>query len=151
MNNSKTDGQNQVVERIRWLSIGLLLKVLTFFLKRQGKKDPWLGRALKEFEGVYKFESGDKKFCQYLVLDKGKISVSRGFSGEPDFKFTLYEPARMKLRARQEMVLEIVIGNKIGQSGNLYYLYQFGFIMSLLDRSFRKKKFKRGAQIEQTG
>jgi hypothetical protein len=138
----------EMKERFSWLSLGLGLKGLAKILMRQGKKEPWLGRALQEFNGVYKFESGDKGFSRFLVFRDGKVSAPKNFSGEHDFLFTLYDVSRMKLgRKSSDMVLEIVIGNKIGQSGNLYYLYRFGFIMSLLDRSFRRKKIKRSSQV----
>jgi len=142
---------NHQVEWMRWTAIGGGLKILAFFLMRQGKKEALLGRALAEFEGVYKFESGDKKFSRYLVLKNGKVMAKKKYEGEHNFLFTLYEPAKMRLRARQEMVLEIIIGNKIGQSGNLYYLYQFGFLISLLDRSFKRKKMSRSLQVERAG
>ncbi len=135
-------------EWLSWFSLGLGLKGLARILMRQGRKEPWLGRALQEFDGVYKFESGDQRFSRFLVFQDGKVSAPKDFSGEHDFLFTLYDVSRMKLgRRSSDMVLEIVIGNKIGQSGNLYYIYRLGFIMSLLDRSFRRKQIKRSSQV----
>ena len=54
-----------------------------------------------------------------------------------NFTFTLYNPSDISLRVRPEHVLEVLIANKIGQSGDLHYLYQFGFIMSLFRRTTR--------------
>ncbi len=144
MINPQAGRQKAAVEWMRWIAIGFGLKALAFFLKRQGKKDPLLGRALAEFNGVYRFESGDRRFARYLVLEGGKVFAGKNRAGEPDFKLTIFDPSKLSLRGRQEMVLEIIIGNKIGQTGNLFYLYQFGFILSLLDRSFKRKKSKRG-------
>jgi len=132
--------RDNLLEWLRWQGIGLGLKILAFLMRWRGKKDEWLARALRELEGVYRFESGDKKFCRYFILKKGRVFVEKSWSEKPDFTLTLYEPSKLRFRARQMMILEIIFGNKIGQSGNLFYIYQFGFIMSLLERSFRKKK-----------
>jgi len=148
MENEKGDlaktGKIPLRERLRWISIEMGLRTLSYSLKHQARKDEWLSRALKEFEGVYRFESGDKRLYRYLILKDGRVFVQKEFKAKPDFLFTLYQPDKLKLRGRGDSVLEIVIGNKIGQSGNLYYLYQFAFIISLLERSLRRKKFKQG-------
>jgi hypothetical protein len=139
MNMPESNKSLAVKERIRWALIGSGLRVLAILLMRTGRKDPWLDRALKELKGIYRFESADARFFRLLVLKEGKVKMARNLPDEADFTFTIYEPSALGLRTRPENILEVVIGNKIGQSGNIYHLYQFGFIMSLLERNLRRR------------
>jgi len=129
--------------RAEWAMIGLALRALAILLMRTGKKDRMLGRALKEFDGTYRFENGDGKAFRYLIFQKGKVKVYRNWPGPADFSFILYEPAAFYLRIKPEHILETVISGKIAQTGNTYYMYQFGFIMSLLQRYFQMKKLQK--------
>lgn len=125
-------------ERLRWRAIGSGLRALAAALKFAGRRDPWLGRALAQFQGVYRFENADGSLFQYLVFSgRGQVQALRDFYGAAHFTFTIYKPHELA-RASREGVLAVVIGNKIGQTGNLYYLYQFGFVMSLLDQWVRR-------------
>jgi hypothetical protein len=133
-------------EKLLWGSIGIGLKTLAITLQRTSKKDKMLNRALDEFTGVYKFENRDGSQYRYLVFrGRGKVASPKKWNGEVDFTLTLRDPKAFNRRSRAENVLETVIANKIGQSGNMYYIYQFGFTMSLLERYFRSKR-KSGAK-----
>ena len=131
-------------EHLRWAGIGTGLKTLALLLNRKGPKDPWLKRALGQFEGVYRFESTGGEHYHHIVFQAGRVFATKNSSAPPNFTFTLHRPEDLSLRVKSENVLEIVIANKIGQSGNLYYLYQFGFIMSLLRRSLGSRKRRKG-------
>jgi hypothetical protein len=131
-------------EHLRWSGIGAGLRTLVLLLNRSRKKDEWLERALSEFEGVYRFESHGGEHFHHLVFADGRVFAARKWSAAPNFTFTLHRPEDLSLRVAPENVLEVVIANKIGQSGNLYYLYQFGFIMSLLRRSLGSRKRRKG-------
>ena len=127
-------------EMAGWTAIGLGLKGLAAMLMRIGRKDPLMGQALHILDGIYRFENKDGKFYRYLVFENGKVKVPRDWAGPANFTFTLREPAASYLRTKPEDILQIVIGNKIAQSGNTYFLFQFGFIMSLMERYFKMKK-----------
>ena len=135
-------------ERIRWYSLGRGLRVLAFALKRSKKKDPMLERALNSFNGIYRFENGPKTLQWNLVLKNGGIKIERECDQPADFTFTLNQPRDLSMRVKPEHILEVLISNKIGQAGDLYYLYQFGFIMSLLRRAMTPKRFNRSVPIE---
>lgn len=132
-----------LMERFRWQLLGRGLKGLAFALKRGRKKDPMLERALMEFEGVYRFENRSKILQWHIVLKKGAVKIEREWAGPVNFTFTLNQPRDLSIRVRPEHVLEVLIANKIGQNGDLYYLYQFGFILSLLRRALTPKRFAR--------
>jgi len=130
-------------EMAGWTAIGLGLKGLAVMLMRIGRKDPLMGQALHTLDGTYRFENKDGKFYRYLVFENGKVKAPRNWAGPANFTFTLREPAASYLRTRPENILQIVIGNKIAQSGNTYFLFQFGFIMSLMEQYFKRKKVKK--------
>jgi len=134
--------------RIRWYSFGWGLWLLAFALRRAKKKDPMLERALDSFNGVYRFENGPKTLQWYLVLKNGEVKLERECDQPPNFTFSLNHPKDLSLRVRQEHILEVLISNKIGQAGDLYYLYQLGFIISLLRRAMTPKRFARSVPIE---
>ncbi len=133
-------------ERAAWALIGVGLRGLAAGIMNIGKKDPLIGRALKEFDGIYRIENADGKLFHFLVFQNGKAKVPRNWVGPADFTFTLYEPPAFYLRTKPEDLLKMAISNKIGQKGNLYYLFQFGFIMSLVERYFKMKKLRGNPQ-----
>lgn len=135
-------------DKANWALIGMGLRGLTFLLMWIGKKDPWLGRALKELDGIYRFENGDGKFFRFLVFQRGKVGVPHNWVGSADFTFTLYEPPAYYLKIKPEHMFKIVWENKIAQTGNTYYLFQFGFIISLVERYFKMKKLRGKAKAE---
>lgn len=134
---------NNFKERAGWTAIGFGLRALAAMLNRIGKKDPLLKRALEQFDGTYRFRNGDGALSRNLVFGNGKVKAVAGSDGEPDFTFTLYEPPAYYLKTRPDRVLELVIGNRIAHAGDMYYLYQFGFIVSLMDNYYRSKKAKK--------
>jgi hypothetical protein len=126
-----------LAKRLRFRAVGQGLKLLAWSINRARSKDPWLERALDQFHGVWRFESGDHILAWHLVLEGGKFAAVKDPGKPANFTFTLYNPSDISLRVRPEHVLEVLIANKIGQSGDLHYLYQFGFIMSLFRRTTR--------------
>lgn len=86
------------------------------------------GRALREYHGVYRFESDSGVPARHLVLG-GKAFVCKKRPPEGHLTFTLHQPEALSFRSRPDQLLEIVIGNKIGQRGNTHYLYQRGFVL----------------------
>jgi len=134
--------------RVRFAMIGSGLKLLARSLNKSLGKDPWFDRALGQFDGVWRFESGDRKVAWHLVLQNGRFKVSRDWPVPANFTFTLFSPSDLSIRVRPEHILEVIIANKIGQSGDLYYLYQFGFIMSLFRRIVTSKFLTRTAPAE---
>lgn len=135
-------------DKANWALIGMGLRGLAFLLMWIGKKDPWLGRALKELDGIYRFENADGKFIRFLVFQGGKVGVPRNWVGPADFTFTFYEPPAYYLKIKPEHIFKTVFENKIAQAGNTYYLFQFGFIMSLVERYFKTKKLRGIAKAE---
>ena len=142
MSSAQNYNDSNFREKAGWAAIGLGLRGLALLLIRIGKKDLWMSRALKELDGIYRFENKDGSLFRYLVFNGGKVKVPRNWIGPADFTFTLRERAAFYLRIKPEHILEIVIGNKVTQSGNTYFLFQFGFIMSLMERYFKMKKLK---------
>jgi len=126
-------------ERAEWLAIGAGLKGLSRLLMYLAGKDPWIGRAVKEFDGVYRFENAVGNHSRYMVFSNGKVKAPGKWKDEADFTFTLYESISYYRRAKAEDLLEMAIANKIGQTGNSHYLFQFGFVMSLVERYFKRK------------
>jgi hypothetical protein len=128
-------------DKLRWDAVGYGLKGLSSVLMRTARKDARLKRALNDFDGVYRFENRDGSLYRFLIFrGNGKVAASRKWAGDPDFTLTLRDPRAFGLKTRPENVLEAVIANKVGQAGKMYYLYQFGFVMSLLERYFRSKR-----------
>jgi len=133
-------------EKVSWVLIGTALKGLAALLMNIGKKDPWMGRAIREFDGIYRFQNTDGKYFHYLVFHGGKVKVPRNWIGPADFTFTLHELPMYYLNSKPEHLLKMVFANKMGQTGNIYYLSQFGFVMSLVERYYREKKLKKKAR-----
>jgi hypothetical protein len=136
----------KIIDRLRWAGLGLGLRVLAFSLMRTARKDAWLDRAIKELDGVFRFRSGDRIFSRHLVFRDGRVFVKKDWDGDADFTFTIYDFSGLALNTKTENILDVIIGNKVGQSGNMYYLFQFGFVTSLLERAvkypaLRKKTF----------
>lgn len=150
MSNPEKISKNFLKEWLNWQAMGLGLRILAFSLRRQGKKDRWLARALKELNGVYCFESHRGNFSCYLVFGSGTVKFYPRWSGSVNFTFTFFQPAIFEMGFKSGNPLKVVIENKLSQSGDLYYLYQFGFLMSLLERSFRKDKSGIGRNFEST-
>ncbi len=130
-------------ERLRWSAIGLGLKVLARVLIHAAKRDEWMGRAVTTCDGVYRFENGPGNLHCFLVFQNGRVLAAREWPQKAHATFTIYDFSAFGLGTRADTVLETVIGNKVGQSGNLYYVFQFGFIMSLLERYFTARKHQR--------
>ena len=130
-------------ERLRWSAIGLGLKVLARVLMHVAKRDEWMGRAVATCDGIYRFENGPGNLHCFLVFQNGRILAAREWPQPAHATFTIYNPSAFGLNLRAEGILETVIGNKVGQSGNLYYMFQFGFIMSLIERYFTARKRQR--------
>jgi len=141
---------HRLKERLRWAGIGIGLKVLALVLRRTARKDDWLGRALDQAVGVYRFEDGSGALFRHLIFQNGRVKAQRDWPQPADFTLTLYQPSALGIGTKPESVLEVVIGNKVGQSGNLYYIYQFGFILSLLERYFTARRLKRKAATAKT-
>lgn len=134
-------------EKAMWASLGLGFRALTGVLMRAGKHDPMMSRALDEFTGVYRFENADATIAKYIVFEgRGKVRSLSQRDGEhrnpPDMTFTLRDPKAFR-GTKSEDVLKMVIADKVGQTGNMYYLFQFGFIMSLLENYYRNKRSKK--------
>lgn len=119
-----------------WQGIGLGLTLLALALRHFSRRDDWLRRALADFDAVFRFESGDAARSRYLRFDRGRVTAPARPPRIPDFTFTIYHPEKFKPRGPGG-VLEVVISNQVGQTGNLMYVYRFGFIMSLLRRRLR--------------
>lgn len=131
------DSRPSLLKRLRFRAVAQGLKVLAWSVNRARTRDPWLSRALNRFDGVWRFESGDGKLAWHLVLENGRLAAVKDPRRPANFTFTLYNPSDISLRVKPEHILEVLIANKVGQSGDLYYLYQFGFIMSLFRRATR--------------
>jgi len=130
----------EFTDKMRWTALGYALKALAVALTRIAGKDARLARALNEFDGVYRFENRDGALYRYLIFrGNGKVAVTKRWCGDPDFILTLRDPRAFGVRTRPENVLEALIANKVGQEGKMHYLYQFGFVMSLLEGYFRSK------------
>jgi hypothetical protein len=134
---------HRLIEHLRWTAIGLGLKVLARVLMHAAKRDAWMGRAVATCDGVYRFENGPGNLHCFLVFQQGRVLAPREWRDKAHVTFTIYDFSAFGLRTRADNLLETVIGNKVGQSGNLYYLFQFGFIMSLLERYFTARKRQR--------
>ncbi len=131
--------RSSVPEKIFRASLGPGLRGLALMLNRTARKDPMLGRSLNELKGAYRFQNGDGSFKRHILIGGGKARMVKDLDQEPNFTFTIRDPSGFNLRSRADNVLDLIVSNKVGQSGNLYYLFQFGFIMSLMERSIRKR------------
>jgi len=123
-------------EKLRWGAIGAGLQVLASVLMWASRRDALLGRAIRECRGTYRFESRAGDQARHLVFAGGKVSARKKRPEAVHFTFTLRQPDAFSFSSRPDQLLEILIGNKIVQTGNLYYVYQLGFILSLLERYF---------------
>ena len=119
-----------------WFGIGRGVSVLAFLLGRRSKKDEWLRRAMADFDSVIRFQNGDGSRGCCIVFERGRARALASPPRPPDFTLTLYHPERLRFKG-PEAAVDVMITNSIGQVGNLYHLYRFGFIASLLARRAR--------------
>lgn len=136
--------QEKLAKEIAWLLTGWGLKGLASALRKAARRDPRLARALEKFTGIYRFEDADSKHARYLAFrGRGRVNAMSNCSCEPDFTITIRKPSAFRRRMKPESTLEMVITNSVGQNGDTYYLYQFGFVMSLLENYFRQNRGKK--------
>lgn len=132
--------QKGIPTDIMWSLTGWGLKGLASTLKKASRSDPLIAKALENFTGIYRFENADGSRARYLAFrGQGRVSAMKHCSCEPDFTITIRRPSAFRQRMKPESTLEMVITNSVGQCGDTYYLYQFGFVMSLLENYFRQK------------
>lgn len=133
--------QKGISNDIIWSLTGWGLKGLASALTRASKSDPLIAKALENFTGIYRFEDAQGGHARYLAFrGDGKVSAMKHCSCEPDFTITIRKPSAFRRRMKPESTLEMVITNSVGQYGDTYYLYQFGFVMSLLENYFRQNR-----------
>lgn len=101
--------------------------------------------ALKGFTGTYRFRSGNTS--RIVVFNGNSIKTRRGVPGDShnfEIAFTDLPGALSYMAKYPNDPITLIMENKIVQSGNLFYLYKFGYLAGLCESIatglFRRKK-----------
>lgn len=118
------------------IAVWLLFNVFRLLDKR-------FATAIRSFSATYHFCT---PLCvRSLVFDCGRIKTRRGKSPSPDFEILILDPlgVLVSMSNNPDDLYTLVMENKINQSGNLFFLYKFGFLAGLCNRRFQDitKKF----------
>lgn len=95
-------------------------------------------RAVASFEAVYLFRTPSSS--RSLVFSNGRITTREDGIGPPDFEVDLLDPKgalRAVLKNPNDLI-SLIVENKIDQSGNLFFLYKFGYLAGLCEARFAR-------------
>lgn len=104
-----------------------LWAVFNFF----GLFDKRFKKSVESFSATYQFRTPST--ARVLVFDGGRIRTRRGTVSSSDYEVTIPDPLALlkSLNNNQNDPLSLVMENKISQSGNLFFLYRFGYLLGL--------------------
>jgi len=108
------------------------------------RAEPRFRRALAGFDATYLFRYGTA--ARQLVFSKGKVLSRRGSGLNPDFTLTFVDlPGALRhLAARPHDVLQLMIDNRIRQSGNKFFIFKLGYLAALTEDELRRQAARLG-------
>lgn len=95
-------------------------------------------RAIESFEATYQFRVGTS--TRRLIVSDSRVRTRRGAVEAPEFEIVFLDlpgALRHMLKDANDM-LTLMVENKIDQTGNNYYLFKFGYLCGLCERSLRE-------------
>ncbi len=103
---------------------------------------PRFRNAVKGFEATYQFRFAAS--ARRLVISKGRIKTHGGACESPDYEIEFIDlPGALRhMFGDSNDVMGLVIENKIDQKGNVYYLFQFGYLFGLIEHWLRELTHK---------
>lgn len=100
--------------------------------------DPRFRGAIESFEATYQFRVGTA--TRRLIVSDGRVRTRRGAVEAPEFEIVFLDlPGALRHMLKDANdVLTLMVENKIDQTGNNYYLFKFGYLCGLCERSVRE-------------
>ena len=91
-------------------------------------------KALENFSATYQFRTGS--MGRLLIFSNGRIITRRGIIPDPDYELDLINPLGVlkRLVRNPDDLIKLLMENKIGQRGNNYFLFKFGYLLGLCQR-----------------
>lgn len=110
------------------------LEALLFFMKVKFMLDPSYRRNIEDFKGHYQFKSRDGEVSVLVKFDTGKMDIKETSADEVDVTCTFKDGSSLMnlLLSRERDILRGLLNNEIMLSGNLNYMYKFGFMANHL-------------------
>ena len=106
------------------------LEVLLFFMKVKFMLDPSYRRNIENFKGRYQFKSKDGEVSVFVEFDSGKMDIKETLADEVDVT-CIFKDGRSLINlllSRDRDILRGLLNNEIMLTGNLNYMYKFGFM-----------------------
>jgi hypothetical protein len=93
-------------------------------------------KAVSLFIATYQFRAGSS--ARQLIFDGNGVRTRRGACTSPDFEINFIDltGSLAYMRKYPNDLLTLIMENKIEQTGNLYYLYRFGYLCGLCESAF---------------
>lgn len=90
-------------------------------------------KSVESFAAQYQFRMSS--CARTLVFRGGRIRTRRGTVQNPDYVIRILDPPGLLRSVRDSRVdpISLVMENKISQSGNLFFLYRFGYLLGLCE------------------
>jgi hypothetical protein len=85
---------------------------------------------IRDFTGSYRFKDKDGKVNVLVKFHDGKMEISEDPLPEPNVMVTFKDSNALRrfLLACKKDILNVILNNEIQVTGNLNYLYKFGFM-----------------------
>lgn len=122
----------------QFLLQGFVLTLLAVF-RAAWLMDPRFRKAVRSFRATYVFHSGDAA-GQLVFKPGGRFHFSpRPASGREDYRVDFLDlPAAVERMAEDPNdVIRLLLENRVDASGNVYYLFHFGYLCELCRPYFR--------------
>ena len=112
---------------------------LATLLELSARLDRRCARAIRALRATYELRYG--RAARRLLFDGGRVRTSGARAGEPDYSVTFVDlPGALSQLARSPGdVLRLQLENKVQPAGNVYYLFQLGYLLGLAARQLEEK------------
>ena len=110
------------------------LEVLLFFMKVKFMLDASYRRNIEDFKGRYQFRSRDGEVAVLVEFDSGRMDIKETLADEVDVACVFKDGRSLMnlLLSRDRDILRGLLNNEIMLTGNLNYMYKFGFMANHL-------------------
>jgi len=110
------------------------LEVLLSFMKLRFMVDPSYRRNIEDFKGSYQIKSRDGEITVLVKFDKGRMHFKETVADDVDITCTFKDGKSLMnfLLSKDRDILRGLLNNEITLTGNLNYIYKFGFMANHL-------------------
>lgn len=101
------------------------------------RRDERFAHAVSDYRAVYRFVSG--RSARRLIIDHGRIKTGWGKGAAADYEIVFIDffGALRHLSRQPNDVLQLLLQNKIGKSGNNFHLFRLGYLCGLCESRLR--------------